>query len=216
MAEQIPRNDLAAIALGRLLEQYKDSTKLRALIDLFVSEATEAQDAIWSLLDGVDLDVATGWALDVIGRQVGLPRPTIDATLFGFFGYAGAPNAQSYGDDTLPEVGGRYLSSTSSTTGNVLMEDEDFRAHIRAKIVRNQCSATAENTLEIIRLVIPNSGVSTVDATATAHASIVVGRALSSIEKAFFLIDDLNGNGDRLIPRPMGVSLDYADTAGPF
>ncbi len=60
----------------------------------------------------------------------------------------------------------------------------------------------------------PSSGISTVDATKIANIQLVFGRHLTSIEKALVLIDDLNGQGDRLIPRSAGVSIDYVESLG--
>lgn len=216
--DQIPQNDFQALAGDRLLEQYGSSTKLKALIALVISEATVLQDAAWTLLDGYDVETATGTALDVLGRIVGLPRPLIDADLFGYFGYIGAPDdEESYGDSTMPEVGGIYSSSFNPTAGAVLMDDDLYRLHIGAKIIRNRASSTAEDALEIVNLVIDNPGSSTtVDQTGTANGTLSIGRALSSVEKRLFLETDLNGNGDQLIPRGAGVDLDYEDTVGPF
>ena len=71
--------------------------------------------------------------------------------------------------------------------------------------------------LEIVRLVIPNPGATTtVNQTATANATLHIGRALSDLEKFLFTVSDFNGNGDQLIPRAPGVDLDYEDTVGAF
>jgi len=169
------------------------------------------------LLEGFDLDTANDWALDVIGKHVGLPRPLVASSLFSFFGYAGAAGAASYGDLTLPEVGGRYISLFGSTTGFTLMENEDYRMHIKAKIVRNKSNANPEDILEIVRLVIPDDGTTTIVIGATTgNIDLTIGRNLSTIEKGMFLATDLNLNNDVLIPRAVGTSIDYADAAGPF
>lgn len=214
MAETIDQRDIAALALLRLIDQYKESSKLKDLIALFAAEATELQDAQWSVLNGFDLETATGFALDVIGVIEGLPRPLVDSTIFEYFGFAGASGAASFGDEADPAVGGRFLSTFGSTTGQVPMEDEDYRINIKAKILRNSGRATPEDILEIVRLVFPDSGITTVDATKIANINLVFGRHLTSTEKALVLIDDLNGQGDRIIPRSAGVSIDYVESLG--
>ncbi len=217
MAELIPRNDLQALATERLIEQYADSPKLKALIALYVTECEVLQDAAWTIIDGYDLETAIGVALDALGREVGLPRIFLDADLFGYFGYIGAPSPESYGDSAMPELGGIYSSSFNPLSGSVPMEDDQYRLHIKAKIVRNRASGTAEDMLEIIRLVIPSPGsATTINQTAKANATVSIGRALSSVEKILFTLTDLNGNGDTLLPTPAGVDLDYEDTVGPF
>ncbi|MEE9382836.1 MAG: DUF2612 domain-containing protein [Nannocystaceae bacterium] len=214
MAQDIERRDIAALAIGRLIDQYKDSPKIVDLIELFAAEATELQEAQFSVLDGFDLETATGTALDTIGIIIGLPRPLVDAEIFDYFGFAGASGATSFGDLTDPAVGGRFLSTFGELTGQVPMEDEDYRIHIKAKLLRNNGSATPEDILEIVRLVFPDSGVTTVDATKIANIQLVFGRHLSTIEKGLVLLDDLNGQGDRLIPRSAGVSIDYVESLG--
>ena len=66
MAETIEQRDIAALAVLRLIDQYKESPKLKELIALFAAEATELQDAQWSVLTGFDIETATGFALDII------------------------------------------------------------------------------------------------------------------------------------------------------
>lgn len=214
MTDTFERRDLAALALLRLIEQYRNSPKLKAVVDLFAAEATELQDAQWSVLEGYVLDDAVGAALDVLGAIVGLRRPLVDAEIFDYFGFAGASGAEGFGDEDDPSEGGRFLSTFGELTGQVPMEDEDYRLHIRAKILRNFGQATPEDILEIVRLVFPDSGVTTVDATKVANINLVFGRKLSTIEKGLLAIDDLNGQGDRLIPRSAGVSIDYVESLG--
>lgn len=216
MAELIAQNDLQVIANSRLLEQFKNSTNLRALIELMIAQFTEVQVAIFDLMVAFDLEDAEGAQLDIIGRHVGLPRPSIDSGLFDYFGYQGAPGAKGYGSISAPEVGGVYLSKFGATSGLVAMTDTEYRAHIRAKIVRNRGNGTAEDMLEIIRLVIPSPGMTDISRTGELEITVIFGRALSTIEKAFFLVEDLNGFGDRLLPRGAGISINYEDTAGPF
>lgn len=214
MATTIDRRDIEALALSRVIEQYRNSTKFLAMIRLFAAEATELQDAQWSILDGYGLDDATGRALDVIGEIEGLPRPLIDSEIFVYFGFAGASGAASFGDLDDPALGGRFLSTFGEVTGQAPMEDPDYRINIRAKILRNSGAALSEEILEIVRLVFPDSGVTTVTEDGLANIRLVFGRHLTSIEKALVLFDDLNGQGDRIIPRTAGVSIDYVESLG--
>lgn len=216
MATLIPQNDLQAIAATRLLEQFSNSDNLRATIDLLIAEMTEAQVAIFELIDSFDLDDAEGVWLDIIGRHVGLPRPMVNAGLFDFFGYSGAPSPLGYGTDTDPGVGGKYLSKFGDTSGVVAMTDGEYRANIRAKIIRNRGSADPETMLEIIRVVLPSPGMTEINRTGELDFEVIFGRALSTIEKVFFISEDLNGTGDKLLPRAAGVSVNYEDTGGPF
>ena len=204
------QNDLDAIARLRVSQQYKESTRLLDTLSLFIAELTEIQTEIFRMMATWNLDDATGWGLDVIGRIVGLDRPRVDATIFGYFGYAGAGAPLSYGDEDLPEVGGRYLSINSFDVGSVLMEDEDYRIHIRAKILKNQTSAKPEEVIEIIHTIFPDVPWAELHPQGLASASITFGRLLSSIEIGLV-------TGTDLLPRPAGVSIAYAHATGvPF
>lgn len=215
MASQIPRNDLQAIADDRLIEQYRDSANLRAVIEIYISQITEVQAAAWEILDQFDVDVATGWLLDIIGAIVGLPRPAYDASLVGYFGYLTAPGAESYGSVTAPELGGVYLSAVEEVEGIYPICDSMYRHHIHAKIIRNSSSGVPDDALRIINLVIPRADTSAVYHVGEATAQVSIEVALSREEKSLFTLI-LNDNGDQLIPKPAGVALEFVDTAGAF
>jgi hypothetical protein len=208
MADQIPRRDLQEIADDRTIEQYKRAEKLRAVIALYIAQVTELQAAIHEVIDGFDLDDASGWALDVIGKWVGLPRPLIDAGLFQYFGYGATPGALGYGSLGSPGVGGRYASVFTVTSGLVLMIDSDYRLNIKAKIIRNKTSCRPDDILEIVSLVFGDDAAE-VTFTGELAFTLTFGRPLSVNEQALVLTEDLNGRGDQLIPRAAGVSVTY-------
>lgn len=62
-------------ALARLLQQYKGSTNLRAILSAFVGQVQELEDVLNDLPDTRSIDTATGASLDKIGGTVGMPRP---------------------------------------------------------------------------------------------------------------------------------------------
>lgn len=202
------QNDLDAIARSRVAEQYKESTRLLDTLSLFVAELTEVQAIAFETLAIWNLDDATGWSLDVIGRMVGLERPFLPAEIFGYFGYAPYATAESYGDEGVRETGGRYISVRGGEEGQVLMEDEDYRLHIRAQILRNKTSAKPEEVLEIIHTVIPDLPATEIVYLGLASVRLTFLRLLSTIERGLI-------SGTELIPRPAGVSADYAEVEYP-
>lgn len=197
--------------LGRLIEQYKDSTKLVALLSGIADLAQELYDSQQELLNAFDLETATHWRLDTIGVIVGLPRPLIDAGLFTYFGYLGAPGVLGYGTTADPSLGGVYASVFTETSGIVPMEDDMYRLNIQAKILRNSGSALHEEILEIIRTVFPGAGSpTTIAQNGVAGYLLTIGRPLSDIEQNLLDLTDLNGQGDQLVPRAIGVQETYA------
>lgn len=57
-----------------VMEQYKDSTRLRALIDSVLAQCDDLEQAWFEILEALDLDDAVGPALDYIGSLVGVTR----------------------------------------------------------------------------------------------------------------------------------------------
>lgn len=61
-------------ALGRLLQQYKNSENLKGLLTAFVQEIQNIENMNFDLLTNRTLDNATGTTLDNIGSIVGVAR----------------------------------------------------------------------------------------------------------------------------------------------
>ena len=73
MITQITDHDVAA--QNRLIQQYKDSTNLKNLIeDLFGTQVQELEDVLWSLLSRLDINTMVGQQLNNIGTIVGQAR----------------------------------------------------------------------------------------------------------------------------------------------
>lgn len=203
----IAQNDLAAVAAARAATQYRDSEKLLAMISAFVGEMTEVQSAAFDVLARMNIDNATGWGLDVIGRILGLPRPLIAAGSFDYFGFSGASGAKPFGWLGIPAIGGRFASIFSPLTGNTPLDDVDYRILLRAKAIRNRTDATPESVLIVIREAFPDiSPVSIVEGP-TAEVRIVFGRLLSTIEKGLLL-------GTDIIPVPICVEASLIESEG--
>lgn len=64
-----------AIALDKLLSQYKGKPRIAALISAFTDECQEIEDVLWDLLTKrLDIDNSEGAQLDIIGKIVKQPR----------------------------------------------------------------------------------------------------------------------------------------------
>ena len=66
--------DIEATALDRLVSQYDDSTRLRAIVSGLAGMVTELRTAAESVAVLRVIDEASGDALDVIGELLGQPR----------------------------------------------------------------------------------------------------------------------------------------------
>lgn len=81
--------------------QYKSSPKFKSILDGLIRKAFEMYPCeIWELLQ---LDTATGYALDLIGQRLGFPRPKEVPESVGRYDLS--RYAQAYYDMSLDELG---------------------------------------------------------------------------------------------------------------
>lgn len=66
--------DLAARAAARVLSQYKSKPKLMALLAGLGGLVQQVEDALWDVVEQLDVDTAQGVWLDYLGSFVGEPR----------------------------------------------------------------------------------------------------------------------------------------------
>jgi hypothetical protein len=63
-------------ALDRLLEQYKSKANLQAVLEIYLDQVQQLEDALYPLFDALKISVMEGAMLDLIGQIVGQPRTT--------------------------------------------------------------------------------------------------------------------------------------------
>jgi hypothetical protein len=112
----LERFDIAGVD-GRVLEQYKASPRLLALLRALIDgPSAEVRAALVQLLGRLDIDAMEGVQLDLIGRIVGRPRPDVfDPILVqdsGFFEFRDTsdPNDPDLGFDSLVGVGANVFT----------------------------------------------------------------------------------------------------------
>src|SRR5574344_211246 len=74
MAELVPINSYHNFCDPYVMEQYKGSTNLRALIDGFLAQCDDLERAWFEILSALNITDAVGPALDYIGALVGVDR----------------------------------------------------------------------------------------------------------------------------------------------
>lgn len=209
----IPINDLVQIAQDRLANQYRESTKLQAVIDLLVGEVVELRDALVTLEELREIETAEGDGLDGIGEILGQPREVWGLIALDFFGLhdgAGGTAADGFGDLTDASTGLRFRSINESETQNALLGDSEFRRLLTAKIRRNYSRATPENLIASVQAVLGETTEVVYARSGMADVTLTVQRVLSAEELAL-LNSDVGIRGQiPVIPRPTGVSLTVA------
>lgn len=119
---------------NRLLEQYKDSQNLKALLRALVDMPTaDLRATLDSFYLRLSIDVSEGRQLDRIGDIVGARRP---------LALRRQPIALVLGDAVLVDGDGNVFGLEDTTTPDMLMRDDDYRLFLKAIIYQNVTGST--------------------------------------------------------------------------
>lgn len=203
--------DHVEIAKGRLIGRYAEADNLQNLISAFMQPAVSLEEQFNNLHTLRFIDTAGTAVLDMIGDIVGQPRILLDADIFPFFGFEGAAAAEPFGSSQDASVGGLFASLREPTSGNVRLNNDDYRTLIRARIVKNYGGVTREGLISLVKFIFGDIAVSIEEGTLSFSVNIL--KDLSSIER--YLIQESG-----LLPKPFGISVSYgfgdADAAFAF
>lgn len=203
--------DYLGVARSRVTEQFKteDHPIFDSYLQLLLSGKIELQEVFRQLMQERSIDTAMGTQLDIIGNIVGQPRELIDTALLTYFAYLGYPNAESYGDLDDSAAGGFYRGLNDPLAGNTLLNDEQYRLFIKAKIIKNSTNATPDQLLEFIKFVFDSPKNQIVEEGDAAY-TLLVGKELSTFEKVLLnYVSYSSGYPSRFVPKPIGVRVNY-------
>ena len=191
----IEKKDLETQAKARIIQQYKEFTKLNSVISENAEIGQTIEDTFYDMLELGNIDVMEGDNLDVIGERVGQPRELVNADLIYFFGFNGVSVTDGYGTEA------RYKSKTEARAGSVFLADPEYRIFLRDRISKNGTDATIQSLINQITIMLNASPV-IVHEYGTMTISIEIGNILSETEK--LLLVQYN-----LLPKPSGVKIDF-------
>lgn len=201
--------DFLAEARERITDQFRDKDIIDRYLQLLIDEQEEIQTMFKDLLQKRSIDEATGATLDIIGEIVGQPRELISVDLFNWFSFVGVPVEGSMGDLNDTSVGNRFWDLNTALAGNVLMDDETYRLFIKAKILKNTTNCTPTQFIEFIRFIFSGNYLVAISE-GRAEFSALIGKELSAFEQSLLTyISSPNGYPSRLIPKPVGVRVNY-------
>lgn len=196
-------------ARSRVTEQFKDKVVFDKYIQLLTSSGIDIQLVLQDLMQKRSLDTAVGVQLDILGDIVGQPRTLLDTALLKYFAFDGYPDGQTFGTLTDNSVGGSWYSLGDALTGNTLLNDEQYRLFIKAKILKNRSTATPNDFLNFISFVF-GTQVNSIIVEGDASFTILVGKELTSFEKALLTYtSNVDGYDVPFIPKPVGVRVNY-------
>lgn len=201
------------VARSRVTEQFKteDHPIFDKYLQLLLGGKIELQEVFRQLMQERSIDTAIGAQLDIIGEIVGQPRELIDTALLTYFAYLGYPEAESYGDLTNPSVGGFYKGLNDPLAGNTLLNDDQYRLFIKAKIIKNSTNVTPNQFIQFIQFVF-GIDVNLIMAEGNAEFTVMMGRELSSFEKVLLnYVSYSSGYPSRFVPKPIGVRINFGE-----
>lgn len=201
--------DYLAVARSRVTELFKDKPIFDRYLQILIDENIEIQNVFKDLMQKRSIDTATGEQLDIIGRIVGQPRELIDTALIEYFAFQGYPDAMPYGDLNDTSLGGLYYDLSAPLTGNTLLNDEQYRLFIKAKIIKNTSYITPNQFLDFVNFVF-GVDINNVVAEGNAEFTIMLGKNLSSFERVLLnYISYAEGYPSRFVPKPIGVRINF-------
>jgi hypothetical protein len=201
--------DYLEVARTRYTEQFKNQLVFDKYVQLWLTSSTELQQALKSLMQDRSLDTAYGVQLDIIGDIVGQPRVLFDTALLKYFAYFDYPEAQAYGDLSDNSLGGPRWDINTALAGNTLLNDEQYRLFIKAKILKNSTNATPDDMIKFVNFVF-GASISVVIAEGNAEFTLLVGKELNSFEKALLTyVSNVDGFDVPFMPKPVGVKVNY-------
>lgn len=207
--------DYLSVARSRTTEQFmldadgSGPIVFDKYLQLLLGGKIELQEVFRQLMQERSIDTAVGAQLDIIGDIVGQPRELIDTALLDYFAYLGYPDAESFGDLNDISLGGLYRGVNDPIAGNTLLNDDQYRLFIKAKIIKNNTNATPNQLLDFLNFVF-DSPINQLVEEGDAAYTILVGKELSNFEKVLLTyISYHSGYPSRFIPKPIGVRVNY-------
>jgi len=173
-----------------LIWQYHDKPKALSTIKAIYAITDDSFKTVLNIADILDIDTASGYALDLVGRHVGIKRVLSQAIAKEFFGFLES-------DSSLAFDVGEFYQYGDSLNATVRLNDDDYRFFIKAKILKNYQNGTSEFIVDSIRYLLGGTGNAIDNLDMTMHV-IVNREQLNSIK--LYAIKNLD-----ILARPVGV-----------
>ncbi|MHB0973967.1 MAG: DUF2612 domain-containing protein [Thiobacillus sp.] len=195
--------DHQSIGRSRVATQYTESQKFLAYIRALLASSAELEAVLQKVAEQVDIDLAEGVNLDVIGEIVGISRIIPESVQLSFFGFEDNIAALNFGEEGAIGIGGRLYDEGEPYLATSVLNDPEYRLLIRAKIVKNHALGTNEDVIAGLAYLFGGGGASiqmVVEDIGGMAIQVAVGRQLTYLEKV--LITNLD-----VLPRPAGVRI---------
>lgn len=173
---------------------------VQAIYDVF---DIQQRGLLWLAEHLLDLEVAEGSHLDLIGSLVGQPRLLVDFNSKTYFGFDGSYQSDSFGASGLDFVGGVWNSRSYFDSASARrLSDEEYRRVIKARVIYNNSNCTSNDLVEVVNLL---SGRDDNTVQRLRHGLIRLGTADKSGLISYF--SSRVGYADSILPIASGVRL---------
>lgn len=177
-----------------IIWQYRTKPKALGTIKAIYKETDLTFQNTIQIADILNIDTVKGYALDLVGRHVGVSRvlPTVIAK--EYFGWLEDDRSLSFGI-------GEFYRYGDALSASVVLNDNDYRFFIRARITKNYQTGTIENIVKSIQFVVGNHS-NVIDIQNKTMNIIVNSDKLNSL--TLYAISKMN-----ILVRPVGVMYEY-------
>ena len=185
-----------------LIWQYRGKPKARQTVGLLLSETADVFKSVIELGNSLNINIATGYSLDLIGRHVGISRVLTTYIHKNYFGF-------DFDESALGFNAGEWYQYGDSLKDSVVLNDDDYRFLIKAKILKNYQRADIGNLVESIRFLFGERAnvIDNYDMTIT---GIIPFNNLSQFK--VYVIKNMD-----ILQRPVGVKYKFFQTSShPF
>ena len=177
-----------------IIWQYRTKPKALGTIRAIYSETDNTFRNIIQVADILNIDKATGYALDLVGRHVGVFRVLPTAIAKEYFGWLEDDTALSFNV-------GEFYRNGDALHASVVLNDNDYRFFIKARITKNYQNGEISNIVNSIKFIIGEHG-NIIDAQDMTMNVLVNSDQLNSI--TLYAISKMD-----ILVRPVGVMYQY-------
>lgn len=175
-----------------LIWQYRKKQRARATAKLLNDEVYKTFDDVIKVAEILNIDTASGYALDLVGRHVGVSREQQNLILKDFFAFTQSEKKQGFNK-------GEFYRLGNSLKGSFYLNDSDYRFLIKAKIIKNYQTGTLENSYKSLEFLL-GAGNFIFD-----NYDMTLNLVLKNAKTTQFLINLIFKND--ILARPVGVGL---------
>jgi len=185
--------NLSEHGLNRLAFQFKQSEKLKGLINVQLEDYQELYNSFDDLLNDRLFDGSVGKQLDGLGEILGFPRPFLPIDVLGAFGFFGDATSKSFGDINDSEIGGNFVDYSATIQ---IANDDTYRKLLKARAIINSTSMTVEETIRMVSFMFDDARVR-YTLTTNLHPQYTIEKILDASEIALLsILPLLIGLGD--------------------